>query len=111
MVDREPGTYRRGLALGAIAVAGWSARRARTEEAQTRAHQALADALGQARGLPMKFGQALANPRDEGPLSQLTRSVEPMPMSQVRPLVEASLGRPLAEVCSHMAQEGIAASI
>src|SRR5690606_31650661 len=88
---------RRWVRLVRIALA---ARRVRIAPEHTRevARRALATQMGDARGLPMKVGQLLAGMGDEAALADLTRSVDPLPLAQVKPLLARALGRPLEEV-------------
>ena len=80
-----------GQALARVAAAGWSARRATSDADRVRASRVLADVLGEARGLPMKFGQAFADPSDQGAFTTLTTSVEPLPLATVEPVIAEAL--------------------
>lgn len=60
---------------------------------QLRARQAIAQQFADARGVTMKVGQLMAVASDvEDAFAPLITSIEPLPLAQVIPLIEASLG-------------------
>ena len=102
---------RRGQALARVAAAGWSARRATSDADRVRASRVLADVLGEARGLPMKFGQAFADPSDQGAFTTLTTSVEPLPLATVEPVIAEALAAAPSRIFEDLDPVGIAASL
>ncbi|HET9953202.1 MAG TPA: AarF/UbiB family protein [Polyangiaceae bacterium] len=104
-------TAKRTLKVARAARAVRAVRRAETPEQKDRARLALAEVLGEARGLLMKTGQVFATNDPEDPLRQLVTGVEPLPFEVIRRAVEGELHSPLERVFGEFARRGTAASL
>lgn len=94
-----------------LARIGLALHRARKSPSQAAAQRALAEQLGEARGLPMKVGQLLAGMGEDSAYSGLTQSVEPLPLKRIRPTLSRAWGRPYDEVVSSIEESRAAASL
>lgn len=93
---------------------GWAVRTLKRVNADERefAQRALANALGDARGLAMKIGQFMAGMDDDiSPYHQLVVSVEPIPLSVMKPLLEKQLKQPVEAVFQSIDEAIAAASL
>ena len=77
-------TAKRTLKVARAARAARAVRRAETPDQKQRARLALAEVLGEARGLLMKTGQVFATNDAEDPLRQLVTGVEPATVTAAR---------------------------
>ncbi|MGZ4980494.1 MAG: ABC1 kinase family protein [Methylobacter sp.] len=75
------------------------------------AQQALSKALGEARGLAMKIGQFMAGFDDSNPYHHLIVSLEPLPLTALKPALATSLNRTLEQVFQRFDEAAVAASL
>ena len=102
---------RRGGKLLKIAQASRKLAKASDGEDRRRAQGALSSLLADARGVPMKIGQFLSEGEAGGAYSELTTSIEPIPLCELRASIEASLGAPIESIFSEFAESKAAASL
>jgi hypothetical protein len=88
--------------------AGWLARRARRQDGRELARRALWEILGQSRGLTLKIGQLLAGREHH---FELAAAVAARPLSELRPGLEATYGRPLSDTFPTLSEARAAASL
>lgn len=100
----------RAVDLARIARAARALRRA-PEQDRAAARRALAALMADARGVPMKIGQFLATEDADDPFTGLTQGIEPLPLDDLLPQLEAALGQPIDGVFSEMDAVGTAASL
>lgn len=81
-----------------------------TTDARQKASQALTALFADARGVTIKFGQIMAQGGDD-PLTELTDSIEPLPLSDMIPVIEEELGLPALEVLESIDESQAAASL
>jgi len=92
----------------------WEMRRIRKAEGkqtQQAARHALSELLASSRGLPMKIGQFMAGMDDDSPYTKLTTSIEPWPLSQIKPILEQTWQQPLQFIIQDIEESFAAASI
>lgn len=98
-----------------LAAGATRARLAFSTAAQSRAQRHIAERLGRMRGLPQKMGQllSLCELEEEAAASyaNLQDSAEPLPWSQLAPLVEEQWGERVSAIASHVDLSGHAASL
>lgn len=94
-----------------IGLAARDLKRAATDNERRRARQALAGLFADARGVTMKIGQLMAGGDDGDVFNELVTGVDPLPLSEVLPTIEAALGRPPDDVFSWIAPDAAAASL
>jgi len=94
-----------------IGFAARTVRKSRTEEERQQALKALATLFADARGVTMKFGQLFAGHDVSSPLAELTTSVQPAPLEEIRPAIEAGIGRSTNQVFLSIDESDAAASL
>lgn len=105
------GSLRRGLTLLRL---GWQARKLgekHSEAERLLAQRALTAIFAEARGVTMKVGQLFADGEEPTPFRQLLDNIEPLPLDQALPLIDAQLGCPHAEVFAELGEATAAASL
>lgn len=109
-IKRGLNTAGRAMQIGRIAVAAHKAGKAQGEERDA-AKRALANLMADARGVPMKVGQFLAD-RDTGDaFDQLVKTVPAVSLDAMLPEIETHLGRPVEEVFESIDESFAAASL
>lgn len=101
----------RGTRLFRMAWAMRRIRKAETEHTQQAARHALSELLAGSRGLPMKVGQFMAGMDDTNIYSKLTTSVEPWPLTHIKPVLEQSWQQPLRFILQDIEESQAAASL
>ncbi len=74
----------------------------------------LAERMGKLRGLPQKIGQILSMSEDTdgaGAFQTLTDSAQPLPFTEIEPVLERAWNSPLDRVVRMIDREGLAASL
>ena len=108
-------TTRRAGQLAKIAVAAGQLARERARDSdgdrRRRAERALAGLLADAHGVPMKIGQILAQGSESHAFDALVSSIEPIPLAELQPHIEAELGHRLSEIFSKFDESRAAASL
>lgn len=82
-----------------------------SDEARRLAKHALANLLADARGVPMKIGQFLATMPGDEIFQGLVKSIQPRSLSEMLPVLQEGLGRPVKEVFSSIDESEAAASL
>jgi ABC1 atypical kinase-like domain len=75
------------------------------------AEQALANLLGETRGLAMKFGQVMAGQCDDNPYQDLVTTVKPLPLATIKPYLQKQLKLPFDQVFRSFDESKAAASL
>ncbi len=94
--------------------ATWRLRKSQDETARERAARHLSTRLGRLRGLPQKVGQMLTMSSDEDRnaiFEPLGNQAEPLPFSELSPLLERAWGKPHGQVVKAIDERGLAASL
>jgi len=86
-------------------------RKAENKHTQQAARHALSELLAGSRGLPMKVGQFMAGMNDNSPYAKLTTSIEPWPLSHIKPILEQTWQQPLRFMLQDIEESFAAASI
>ncbi len=86
-------------------------RLSKSEASKQKVEKALTKKLAKGRGLPMKVGQIMAGMDDNHALQQLTQSVEPLPLDQVKKVLSQAWGKSLSEVLQDIDESHAAASL
>ena len=105
---------RRATQLGRLGLTLARARRRRHSSHEDASLRAVADAMGQLRGLPQKIGQILSLREldDEAPVfSALTDGAPAVPSSESFRWIERELGSPIERVFRRLEKDGAAASL
>lgn len=99
--------------LSTLARIAWSARRVHAvpPHAREAARRALAAQLGEARGVPMKIGQLMAGMGEDSAYGALTRSIDPLPLKRIQPVLEQNWQRPVEEMLGGIDESVAAASL
>lgn len=101
----------RGVRAARIGLAARNLKRADDPEAREKARRALAAMFADSRGVTMKFGQLMAAGENGEAFRDLVQSVEPLPLAEMLPVIEAELGRPIDQVFAEIHESGHAASL
>jgi predicted unusual protein kinase regulating ubiquinone biosynthesis (AarF/ABC1/UbiB family) len=104
-------TVSRAAKMGKIAHA---ARRAKRSEGDARhaARRTLANLLADARGIPMKIGQILAERwREDDAFDPLVTSIDPKPLEEMIPSLDETIGDKWQTVFAHIDESEAAASL
>lgn len=104
-------TTERTRTLARVAKAAVGSKVRLTEDGRVRARRALVNIMADARGVPMKVGQFLASLPEGESYDPLLDSIEPRPLVEMVPVLEASLGRPPHAVFSAIEESQAAASL
>ena len=102
--------FKRIAKVAKIGVAARKLKRSDTDDDRLKARRALTALFADARGVTMKFGQLMAQGGDD-PLTELTDSVEPLPLSDMIPVIEEELGRPATDIFANIEESSAAASL
>ncbi|MDX8377153.1 MAG: AarF/UbiB family protein [Mariprofundales bacterium] len=87
-------------------------RRSHTDDERALARRALAEHFAGARGITMKIGQLMAGNNDtDNIFTPLVKGIEPLPLAQLLPLIEQSLGQSVTTVFTDIEPIGKAASL
>ena len=81
-----------------------------TGEGKARARRALADILGDARGLPAKIGQLLSNDSEQA-WEPFVTSLEPLPLRTMKGVLTEEWGDDEAFPVHSIGKDGVAASL
>lgn len=103
-------TIRRATTLTRIAAAARNSSVALGDE-RIAAQRALASLLADAKGIPMKIGQFVAESGGGDAFAPLTSGVEPVAFERIQIEIEAALGGPLGGTFASIEPAGIAASL
>jgi len=93
---------------------GWNARKlgqGHSEAERLLAQRALTALFAEARGVTMKVGQLFADVDEPTPFRELLDNIEPLPLEQALPLIDAQLGHPHSEVFASIDAASAAASL
>ncbi len=104
-------TLKRGMRLAHIT---WTFRRIKKSKqatTQQAAQHALSEILAGSRGLPMKFGQIMAGMGEDSSYSKLTQSIEPWPLIDMCPILEAAWQAPIHYKLKSIDESQAAASL
>ncbi len=104
----------RSVGYASIAKHMRTAKRASNEQVRDNARHHLAERMGKLRGLPQKIGQILSMSDDDevaDAFSDLRDNVEPLPFSNIEPVLEKTWGGPTSSVLSNIEPEAHAASL
>ena len=112
-------TLSRTVAYAGLAKDAYRLRRADNETVRSQARRHLIERMGKLRGLPQKLGQMMSfshSREDKDPLAAadfaaLQESAEPLPLSQVQPVIEQAWQRPLSDVLAEIDPHAHAASL
>jgi predicted unusual protein kinase regulating ubiquinone biosynthesis (AarF/ABC1/UbiB family) len=102
---------KKALQVAKIGLAARRIAKARTDSDKAQARDALSALFSDAKGVTMKVGQLLAGQGADNEFADLVTSVEPLPLSEIEPLVAESLVRPVADVFSNIEESQAAASL
>ncbi|MFN2329905.1 MAG: AarF/UbiB family protein [Chromatocurvus sp.] len=105
------GIIDRGVRAARIGLAVRNMKNSDDPETREKARRALAAMFADSRGVTMKFGQLMAAGEDGEAFRDLVGSIEPLPLSAMLPVIEAELGRSIAEVFSEIRESEHAASL
>lgn len=101
----------RGFGAARIGLAARNLKRAEGPEARDTARRALAAMFADSRGVTMKFGQLMAAGENGEAFRDLVQSIEPLPLVEMLPVIEAELGRPIDRVFAEIHESEHAASL
>lgn len=101
----------RGFGVARIGLAARNLKRAEDPEAREKARRALAAMFADSRGVTMKFGQLMAAGENGEAFRDLVQSIEPLPLAEMLPVIEAELGRPIDQVFAEIHESEHAASL
>lgn len=110
MLDKLTETIRRASTITRIAAAARNTSTASGDE-RIAAQRALASLLADAKGIPMKVGQFMAESGGGDAFASLTSGVEPVAFERIQIEIEAALGGPLSDTFASVEPAGIAASL
>ena len=109
MLNKLSEAIRRATTITHIAAAARKASATSGDE-RIAAQRALAALLADAKGIPMKVGQFMAESGGEDAYAPLTSGVEPVAFERIQIEIEAALGGPLGDTFTSIEPAGIAAS-
>lgn len=107
-------TWETAARAGKLLQIGLAARqvaRSKGGDERVRARAALSGLFANARGMPMKIGQLLAGSSEDHVYRPLVAGIEPLPLRELQPFIEKSLGRALGQVFARFDESGSAASL
>ena len=110
MLNKLSEAIRRATTITHIAAAARKASATSGDE-RIAAQRALAALLADAKGIPMKVGQFMAESGGEDAYAPLTSGVEPVAFERIQIEIEAALGGPLGDTFTSIEPAGIAASL
>ncbi len=110
MLNKLTETIRRATTITRIAAAARKTSATSGDE-RIAAQRALASLLADAKGIPMKIGQFMAESGEGDTFAPLTSGVEPVAFERIQIEIEAALGGPLGDTFAAMEPVGIAASL
>jgi predicted unusual protein kinase regulating ubiquinone biosynthesis (AarF/ABC1/UbiB family) len=102
---------KRALQVAKIGLAARRIAKARTASDKTQAREALAALFSDAKGVTMKVGQLLAGQAGDGEYTDLVTSIEPLPLTEIEPLIAENLGHPVTDIFSDLDESQAAASL
>ncbi|MFT4711634.1 MAG: tRNA A-37 threonylcarbamoyl transferase component Bud32 [Candidatus Azotimanducaceae bacterium] len=100
----------RGLKVAKVAIHANRLRKSTTEEKKRIARIALAGQFADARGSLMKVGQLLSADQDDS-FDTLLKGISPLPLDEIIPAIEFSLGQSVDNVFDSIAESNHAASL
>ncbi|MDQ6957010.1 MAG: AarF/UbiB family protein [Mariprofundaceae bacterium] len=103
--------FQRGIRLFRMAWVIRRIRKAESKHTQQAARHALSELLAGSRGLPMKVGQFLAGMDETTPYAKLTTSIEPWPLTHIKPILEQTWQQPLRFILKDIEESHAAASL
>jgi len=101
----------RGVGVAKIGLAARQLKKTDDPEAREKARRALAAMFADSRGVTMKFGQLMAAGENGDAFRGLVQSIEPLPLAEMLPVIEAELGQPINEVFKEIHESQHAASL
>ena len=102
--------FKRVAKVAKIGVATRKLKHSDTDDDRLKGRRALTALFADARGVTMKFGQLMAQGGDD-PLTELTDSIEPLPLTDMIPVIEGELGRPVMDIFASIEESAAAASL
>ncbi len=102
---------KRAVQLAKIGLAARKVAKARNSEDKQLAHKALANLFADAKGVAMKVGQFLADPAGDDAFADLVESIEPVALSEMRPVIAEHLGTPVGDIFPILDESTAAASL
>jgi tRNA A-37 threonylcarbamoyl transferase component Bud32 len=103
-------TLSRGLKIAKVAIQAKRLRESTTEEKKKIARRALASQFADARGSLMKIGQLLSAGQDDS-FDELVKGIPAIPLEEMIPAIEHSLGQPIDAVFESIQESDHAASL
>ncbi|MHA7815404.1 MAG: AarF/UbiB family protein [Pseudohaliea sp.] len=101
----------RGVRAARIGLAARKLKNADDPDTRDKARRALAAMFADSRGVTMKFGQLMAAGEHGDAFSDLVHSIEPLPLADMLPVIEAEFGRPAEQVFADLRESEHAASL
>ena len=102
---------KKALQVAKIGLAARRIAKARSASDKAQAREALSALFADAKGVTMKVGQLLAGQDGDNEFVDLVTSIEPLPLSRIRPLISESLGQDVDEIFSDIEESRAAASL
>jgi predicted unusual protein kinase regulating ubiquinone biosynthesis (AarF/ABC1/UbiB family) len=102
--------FKRVAKVAKIGVAARKLKHSGTDDDRLKARRALTALFADARSVTIKFGQLMAQGGDD-PLTELTDSIEPLPLTDMISVIEGELGRPVMDIFASIEESTAAASL
>ena len=104
-------TLQKAKTIAKIAIAAKNIKSAKDEHNKQIAQNAIINLLSESRGIPMKIGQFLATTTDKDYLTTLTKSIQPIPLQNIKPHIQDQLPTTIQETFASLDEANAAASL